>query len=65
LRTLLEQSGVAVGGFAECWLTPEPPPGLVIGFGSIADELLPDALATLGAVLEANARRSRVVQRAE
>ena len=56
LRRSLAESGVAVGGFAECWLTPEPPPGLVIGFGSIADELLPDALATLGAVLQTNAR---------
>ena len=65
LRGAAEEAGVAIGGFAECWLTPDPPPGLVIGFGSIADDQLGDALDTLGAVLQARTRRGRVVQRAQ
>ena len=47
VRKLAEEAGVAVGSFAECWLTEDPPPGLVIGFGSIANDQLPDALELL------------------
>ena len=47
VRRRAEAAGVAVGSFAECWLTADPPPGLVIGFGSIAADQLPAALQLL------------------
>lgn len=65
VRGCAEEAGVAIGGFAECWLTPDPPPGLIIGYGSIADDQLSDALTALAVVLEAGARRGRVVQRTQ
>jgi GntR family transcriptional regulator/MocR family aminotransferase len=44
-------AGVALGAFAECWVRPDPPAGIVLGFGAIATEELPEALDTLAGVL--------------
>jgi GntR family transcriptional regulator/MocR family aminotransferase len=46
-----EEAGVSVGAFAPSWLSADPPPGLVVGFGSITDDHLPAALAALAQVL--------------
>ncbi|MGZ4703055.1 MAG: MocR-like pyridoxine biosynthesis transcription factor PdxR [Ilumatobacteraceae bacterium] len=47
VRSTASGAGVAVGSFAECWLSADPPPGLVIGFGSITADQLPAALQRL------------------
>lgn len=46
-----EDAGVAVGALASCWQVDNPPPGLVIGFGSIDSDDLPDALHALSQIL--------------
>jgi GntR family transcriptional regulator/MocR family aminotransferase len=43
--------GVAVGNFEECWYRPDPPAGMILGFGAIATSDLPPALAIVGDVL--------------
>jgi GntR family transcriptional regulator/MocR family aminotransferase len=42
-----EGAGVAVGALAPSWQGADPPPGLIVGFGSIGTDQLPDALAHL------------------
>ena len=51
VRRAAEQAGVAVGELAHCWLTANRAPGLVIGFGSIADDQLAEALGVLSNTL--------------
>jgi len=51
VRSRAEEAGVAIGAFASCWQADNPPPGLVIGFGSIPDGDLPSALDALSLVL--------------
>lgn len=53
LLTRLAARGLALQGFASCSVAATTP-GLVIGFGRIADEDLPAALAALGEVLTAS-----------
>jgi hypothetical protein len=42
---------VAVGALASCWQRDDPPPGLVVGFGSISDDDLPSGLEALSHVI--------------
>jgi len=44
-------AGVALGNLAQCWHRPEPPQGLIIGFGAIPTSRLPTALTALQRVL--------------
>jgi GntR family transcriptional regulator/MocR family aminotransferase len=54
-RALAE--GVALGDYASYWADPTTaPPGLLIGFGSVGAEDLPEALAIVDRVLRASAR---------
>jgi GntR family transcriptional regulator / MocR family aminotransferase len=46
-----EAAGVAISALAPCWMTDDPPPGLIIGFGSIASDDVPLALHALSNVL--------------
>ena len=39
--------GIALGRYAQCWHRPDPPDGLIIGFGSTPTRQLPDALDAL------------------
>jgi GntR family transcriptional regulator/MocR family aminotransferase len=45
------QRGLDLGALASCWQSPDPPPGLVIGFGAIATERLDHAFGVLRTVL--------------
>ena len=45
------KAGIVLGNFAECWMTADPPPGLIIGFGNADAVQLSTALATLGDLL--------------
>ena len=47
LRTRISVSGIVIGNWNECWLHPNPPPGLIIGFGGVGTAHLPDALREL------------------
>ena len=54
VREAARADGIALGNFAQCWQQPDPPAGLIIGFGAIPTTDLPDALATLREVLTVN-----------
>lgn len=47
VRNSAREVGVAIGNYAECWMRPDPPPGLILGFGNIATTDLPTALSRL------------------
>ncbi len=51
VRDAARRQGIALGNFAQCWQKPDPPAGLIIGFGAIPTTQLPTALALLGRVL--------------
>jgi GntR family transcriptional regulator/MocR family aminotransferase len=51
VRNACRARGVAVGTFDECWSRPDPPAGVILGFGAIATRDLPPALAVVGDVL--------------
>jgi GntR family transcriptional regulator/MocR family aminotransferase len=50
-RRTAERAGVAVGAFAPCWQNTSSPPGVIIGFGSIGGDQLPEALHALSRVV--------------
>ena len=56
-----DREGVAVGDFASCWQSTKPSPGLIIGFGSIASDDIPDALHALSRAVGAPASRFAAV----
>ena len=47
LRVRARAAGILIGDWNECWLHPNPPPGIIIGFGGIDTVQLPDALTAL------------------
>lgn len=51
VRNAARAEGIALGNFAQCWQQPDPPAGLIIGFGAITTSDLPDALAILQQIL--------------
>jgi len=51
VRDAARAHGIALGNFSQCWKQPDPPAGLIIGFGAVPTTDLPDALATLRKVL--------------
>jgi GntR family transcriptional regulator/MocR family aminotransferase len=51
IREAARAEGIALGNYAQCWQRPDPPAGLIIGFGAIPTTRLPTALATLQSVL--------------
>ena len=51
VREAARVHGIALGNLARCWQQPDPPAGLIIGFGAIPTTDLPDALAKLRQVL--------------
>jgi GntR family transcriptional regulator/MocR family aminotransferase len=51
VREAARDEGIALGNHAQCWQRPDPPAGLIIGFGAIPTTRLPTALATLQSVL--------------
>jgi GntR family transcriptional regulator/MocR family aminotransferase len=56
VRNDCRAQGVAVGRLDECWHRPDPPAGIMLGFGAIATRDLPSALSTVGDVLASHAR---------
>ncbi len=53
VRDAAKAEGIALGDYAPCWRTENPPAGLIIGFGAIPTADLPDALAALRRSLKA------------
>ena len=51
LRVQSRAAGIIIGNWRECWLQPDHPPGLILGFGSVDAAHLPDALNALEEVL--------------
>jgi GntR family transcriptional regulator/MocR family aminotransferase len=51
VREAARVEGIALGNHAQCWQRPDPPAGLIIGFGAIPTARLPTALAALQSVL--------------
>lgn len=51
IREAARLEGIALGNYAQCWQRPDPPAGLVVGFGAIPTTRLPLALAALRGVL--------------
>lgn len=52
VREAATAEGIALGNHAQCWRRPDPPAGLIIGFGAIPTAQLPTALTALQHVLE-------------
>jgi GntR family transcriptional regulator/MocR family aminotransferase len=61
IRSAAEREGVAVGELASCWQSNEPAPGLIIGFGSIASDDLPEALHALSRAIGSSASKFATV----
>ena len=49
-------AGVTLGSFGDCWLAPDHPEGVIIGFGAVASDELDEALAVLDQILATRAR---------
>jgi DNA-binding transcriptional MocR family regulator len=56
-RERAASDGVALGDYRDYWADPTTAPaGLLIGFGSISTDDLPEALARVGQALRSSAR---------
>ena len=51
VRQEAQTKGLALTSFADCWHGPTTTEGVIIGFGAIATQALPEALAVLSEVL--------------
>ena len=51
IRETARTNGIALGHFALCWQQPNPPAGLIIGFGATPTTDLPEALTALRQIL--------------
>ncbi|NNE96613.1 MAG: PLP-dependent aminotransferase family protein [Acidimicrobiales bacterium] len=56
LRSRSSAGGIVIGNWGECWQHPNPPPGLIIGFGGVQAAHLSDALGELEEYISAASR---------
>jgi GntR family transcriptional regulator/MocR family aminotransferase len=64
VRARAAAEGVALGNYGQYWADPtNAPAGLLLGFGSISTEDLPQALARLGTVLQKSSASAKPVKR--
>lgn len=55
----LRARDVIVGSYYDCWISNNPQPGLIVGFGNTNTDDLPSALQIIGDVLQDQPRRVR------